>query len=55
MMETTGREYPIAVTEVNSHYTKTFGRPASPDSLPNALWWGDVFMRMLRTQVDIIN
>jgi hypothetical protein len=55
MVETTGRELPIAVTEVNSHYTKAFGRPASPDSLPNALWWGDVFMRMVRQQVEIVN
>ncbi len=55
ILETTGRELPIAITEVNSHYTKAFGRPASPDSLPNALWWGDVFMRMLRQQVEIVN
>lgn len=37
VLETTGRELPIAITEVNSYYTKAFGRPASPDLLPNAL------------------
>ncbi len=55
MVETTGRELPVAITEVNSHFTRTFHRPASPDTLPNALWWGDVFMQMLRQQVDIVN
>lgn len=54
MREVAGREFPIAVTEVNSHWSKIIRRDTSPDSLANAIWWGDVLMRMIRQKVDIV-
>lgn len=54
MRETVGRELPIAVTEISSHYTKAFRQEATPDSLLNAVWWGDVLMRLLRQGVEIV-
>jgi hypothetical protein len=53
MRETLGRELPIAVTEINSHWSRAFRQEASPDSLLNAIWWGDVLMRMVREQIGI--
>ena len=50
---TTGRDYPVAVTEVNSHWTDATGGQATPDSFYNAIWWADVLGRLIRQQVDI--
>ncbi|MGL4651483.1 MAG: hypothetical protein ACRC1H_18905, partial [Caldilineaceae bacterium] len=52
--EVVGRDLPIAVTEVNSHWNRALNQEASPDSLLNAVWWGDVFMRMLREQTELV-
>ena len=55
ILETTGRDLPIAVTEVNSHWSNAAGGPATPDSFYNAIWWADVLGRMLRNRVDMVN
>lgn len=53
--ETTGRDLPIAVTEVNSHWSNAVGGEATPDSLYNAIWWADVLGRMIHQDVAIVN
>jgi hypothetical protein len=52
--ETTGRDLPVAVTEVNSDWSHAVGGEATPDSFYNAIWWGDVLGRMIRQRVDIV-
>ena len=51
----TGRDLPIAVTEVNSSYAATVATKTSLDSFYNALWWGDSLGRMIRQGVDMVN
>ncbi len=50
----TGRDLPIAVTEVNSHWNKVIGQETTPDGFYNAIWWADVLGRLIRHQVDIV-
>ncbi len=52
--EVTGRDMPVAVTEVNSHWSPAFGNKASTDTLYNALWLADVLGRLIRQRVDIV-
>lgn len=52
--ETTGRDLPIAITEVNSNWTHASGGEATPDSFYNAIWWADVLGRMIVRRVDIV-
>jgi hypothetical protein len=52
--ETTGRDLPVAVSEVNSNWSHATGGEATPDSFYNAIWWGDVLGRMIRQKVDIV-
>lgn len=52
--EKTGRDLPIAVTEINSHWNKAIGGEATPDSFFSALWWGDVLGRLIRQDVDYV-
>lgn len=52
--ETTGRELPVAVTEVNANWTGTFGGDATPDSTFAAVWWADSLGRMIRQRVEIV-
>ncbi len=52
--ETTARDLPVAVTEVNSHWSNAVGGEASLDSYYNAIWWADVLGRLIRQQVDIV-
>lgn len=54
MVETVGHELPIAVTEISSHWSRAQREEASPDSVNVAIWWGDVFMRMVREGVDLV-
>jgi hypothetical protein len=49
-----GRDLPVAVTEVNSNWTPTFGGEATPDSVYGAIWWGDVLGRLIRQRVEIV-
>ncbi len=52
--ESAGRDMPIAVMEVNSHWNKPTGGAASPDSYFNAIWWADVLARLIRQRVDMV-
>lgn len=51
----TGRDVPIAVTEINSHWTAAVGGEATPDSHYNAIWLGDVLGRMIRNDAFMMN
>jgi len=53
--DTIGRDLPVAVTEVNSHWDIRSGGETSPDSEYHAIWWADVLGRMIRQQVEIVN
>lgn len=50
----TGRDIPVAVTEVNSNWAKASGLETSPDSYLNAVWWADALGRLIRQQVEIV-
>lgn len=52
--ETTGRDLPIAVTEVNSSWSNWKGEDSTPDSLYNAIWWSDVLGRLINQRVDFV-
>lgn len=52
--EETGRDLPVAITEVNSHWTHAIMGEATPDSFFSALWWGDVLGRLIRQRVDVV-
>jgi hypothetical protein len=52
--EKTGRDLPIAVTEINSHWTTAVGGEATPDSHFSAIWWGDVLGRLIRNGVTYV-
>lgn len=51
----TGREIPVAVTEINSHWRNSNGGEATPDSHYNAIWWSDVLGRMIRQRVHMVS
>lgn len=53
--ETTGRDLPIAITEVNSHWNRVIGGEGTPDSRYHAIWWADVLGRLIRQRVDLVN
>jgi alpha-L-arabinofuranosidase len=53
--EVTGRDLPIAVTELNSTPTAVTGQPASPDSFYNAIWYADVLGRLMNQDVWMVN
>ena len=55
IIEVTGEDLPIAVTEVNSHWSNAIGGEATPDSYMNAIWWADVLGRMITQKVDMVN
>jgi hypothetical protein len=52
--EATGRDLPVAVTEVNTHWSSAVGGEATPDSFYAAVWWGDVLGRLIRQRVEIV-
>jgi hypothetical protein len=52
--ETTGRDLPVAVTEVNSSWAPNTGGEATMDSHYNAIWWGDVLGRLIRQKVELV-
>lgn len=54
MRDILGDVKPIAVTEINSHWSAAIFGEASPDSFYNAIWLGDVLGRIIRQQVAII-
>jgi alpha-L-arabinofuranosidase len=53
--ETTGRDLPIAITEVNSSPTSAFGGTATPDTIYNAIWYADVLGRLIQQHVFMVN
>ena len=55
IQEITGRDLPIAFTEVNSDPSHVIGGEASPDSFFNAIWYADVLGRMIQEKVFMIN
>ncbi|HRF94272.1 MAG TPA: hypothetical protein PLZ51_03715 [Aggregatilineales bacterium] len=55
VLDETGQELPIAITEVNSHWSSVTGGEASPDSHFNAIWWSGVLSKLINNQVDIVS
>jgi len=53
--EHTGRDLPIAITEFNSAYDKSFGGETTPDSHFNAIWIADVLGRLIKNGVFMAN
>ena len=54
ILEETGREIPIGIMEINSNWSDVSGGEATPDSHINAIWWGDVLMRMIQQDVHMV-
>lgn len=54
ILETTGKDLPIGITEVNSNWSKAVGGEATPDSFYNAIWWGDSLGRMINQQTEMV-
>jgi len=52
--ETVDEDFPIAFTEVNSHWSNSGGSIASPDSYYNAIWWSGVLTTLIHEKVDIV-
>jgi hypothetical protein len=53
--EIVGRELPIGITEVNSHWNKDINGPATADSAYNAIWWADSLNRLIRNRTEMVN
>jgi hypothetical protein len=53
--EYTGRDLPIAITEINTHYNPAVGGETTPDSHYAAIWLSEVFGRMLYQDVFMVN
>lgn len=51
----TGREIPVAIAEVNSHWSRAAGGATTPDSLFNAIWWADVLGKLISSRVEMVN
>ena len=49
--ETTGRDIPVSVTEINSNWDNG---ASAPNTFFHAVWWADVLGRMIRQQVEIV-
>ncbi|MEM9950060.1 MAG: hypothetical protein AAF846_00560 [Chloroflexota bacterium] len=55
VLELTGEAKPIAVTEINSHWSNSIGFETAPDSHYNAIWWADVLGQMIVGDVFLVN
>ncbi len=53
--ETTGKDLPVAVTEVNSSWSANAGGEGTMDSFYNAIWFGDVLGRMIANDVFMVD
>ena len=51
----TGRDIPIAITEVNTHYNQAVGGEATPDSHYNAIWVSEMFGQLMMQDVFMVN
>lgn len=49
-----GRDLPVAITEVNSSWAANSGSEGSMDSHYNAIWWADSLARMIRQGTDMV-
>lgn len=54
IQEETGRDLPVAITEVNSHWSDSIGGEATNDSYYNAIWWADVLGRLIQHDPAIV-
>jgi hypothetical protein len=54
IQEHTGRDLPIGVMEINTHWSNASGGQTTPDSLAGAIWWADVLGRLMRQRVDYV-
>jgi hypothetical protein len=50
--EATGRDLPVGVMEVNSHWSDSTGGVATNDSFLNSIWWADVLGRLINQKVE---
>jgi hypothetical protein len=55
IMDSVGHDMPIAITEINSHYSNSGSGEATPDSFYNAIWWADVLGRFIKNKVEMIS
>lgn len=55
VQETTGRDLPIAITEINSDPSTQMNQETSPDSFYNAIWYADVLGQLMNTDVFMVN
>jgi len=55
IQETTGRDLPIAFTEVNSSPTSAMGTPSTPDGFYNAIWYADVLGHLIQQHAFMVN
>ena len=55
IQEITGRDIPIAITEVNTHYNQAVGGEATPDSHYNAIWLAELLGQMMVQDVFMVN
>jgi hypothetical protein len=53
--EHTGRDLPIAITEVNTHWNPAIGGEATPDSHYNAIWVAEMLGRLMRQDLFMVN
>ncbi|HTX91303.1 MAG TPA: glycoside hydrolase family 44 protein [Anaerolineales bacterium] len=53
--QVTGRDIPIAYTEINSDPSRVSDQIASPDSFYNAVWYADVLGQLMNSHVFMVN
>ena len=51
----TGKDLPVAVTEINSSWVANSGTDASMDSHMNAIWFADVLGHLIEQKVDMVD
>ena len=53
--QTTGRDIPIGVTEINSYWSSALGGATTPDSFTSAIWYGDVLGHLIKQKAVMAN
>ena len=53
--ETTGRDLPVAITELNSDPSSAQLQEVSPDSFYNAIWYADTLGQLMNADVFMVN
>ena len=51
----TGRDIPIAITEMNTHWNQAVGGEATPDSHYNAIWLAEALGQFIQQDVFMLN